>query len=282
MTQRIRTGRGERADIADSALSVRVHAILLGERIVTHGFEADEILIPAPLGVRAGRAGLAVVFRYGAVVLIGISDDEETAFLENLQSRVSAPISPREDERALIQASPAENDGVTASGLIQLKEHSTERLSVVADALAKSVALARVEREVAGVFDAIEPLSRNLMTFGVVPASRKSFLKLIGSALVVQHRVSGRVAARDKPDLLWDRPDLERLYGRLETEYELVERAETLDRNIEVVAATATAMIDLQDTARSHRLELWVIVLILIEVALSLIQLYMAGRAHVL
>jgi required for meiotic nuclear division protein 1 len=45
-----------------------------------------------------------------------------------------------------------------------------------------------------------------------------------------------------------------------------------------VVGATATAMIDLQDTARSQRLELLVVVLILVEVAVSLLQLYLAWK----
>jgi uncharacterized Rmd1/YagE family protein len=37
-------------------------------------------------------------------------------------------------------------------------------------------------------------------------------------------------------------------------------------------------MIDLQDTARSQRLELMVVVLILIEIVLSLLQLYIDLR----
>ena len=31
---------------------------------------------------------------------------------------------------------------------------------------------------------------------------------------LVQHRVSSHVAVEEKPDVLWDRPDLERLYAR--------------------------------------------------------------------
>ena len=63
--------------------------------------------------------------------------------------------------------------------------------------------------------------------------NRREMLRLIGQALGVQHRVSGRVAVDDKPDVLWDRPDLERLYARLEDEYELKERGQTLQRKLE-------------------------------------------------
>jgi uncharacterized Rmd1/YagE family protein len=268
----------EPSDAGHSRATIRAHALLLGERIGTQGFEQDEVISATPLGLRVGRDGLAVVFRYGAVVLIGLGPAEEAEFIERLLPRVMVPVSPVEEETALIRADPADADAITPAGVIQLREHSAERLSVIADALAKSVALAHHEREVTGVFDSMEPLSRALMTGGAPSAGRKSFLKLIGSALMVQHRVSGRVAVREKPDILWDRPDLERLYGRLETEYELIERAETLDRKLQVVGATATAMIDLQDTARSQRLELLVVVLILVEVALSLLQIYLAWK----
>jgi len=41
----------------------------------------------------------------------------------------------------------------------------------------------------------------------------------------------GPVEISEKPDILWDKPQLERLYSRLEDEYELKERAESLDRS---------------------------------------------------
>jgi len=266
------------ADETTAGPTVRARAVLLGERITTQAFEQDHVVMPAPLGIKVGDGGLAVIFRYGALVLIGLEPHQEAAFIEDLRPRVVGPISPVEEEIAAIRPGASDDDAVSAAGVVQLKEHSAERLSVVADVLAKSVAMAWAEREVAQVFDGSEPIARALMQGAAPAGGRKSFLKLIGSSLMVQHRVSGRVAVRDKPDLLWDRPDLERLYQRLETEYELEDRAETLDRNLQVVGATATAMVDLLDTARSQRLELLVVILILIEVGLSLFQLYLALR----
>jgi uncharacterized Rmd1/YagE family protein len=98
-------------------------------------------------------------------------------------------------------------------------------------------------------------------------------IKLIGSALLVQHRVAERVAVQEKPDILWDRPDLERLYARLEDEYELVERAETPGRKLDLISETVTVMMDLIDTQRSLRMEAIIIGLILAEIALTLFQM---------
>ena len=99
-------------------------------------------------------------------------------------------------------------------------------------------------------------------------------LKLLGEALLVQHRVSGRVAVSEKPDVLWDRPDLERLYARLEDEYELSERVDTLNRKLAVIAETATTLADIIDTKRSLRLEIIVVVLIAFEIVVAFYDIY--------
>ena len=48
------------------------HALLIGDRINTAGFEG-QVLSSAPPAVRVGSSGLAVLFRYGVVVFIGLT-----------------------------------------------------------------------------------------------------------------------------------------------------------------------------------------------------------------
>jgi len=140
---------------------------------------------------------------------------------------------------------------------------------VVADALSKSVVLARDEREVAAVFEVVEPFARQLAERGRAAGGRRAILRHIGNALLVQQRVSGRVAVAEKPDVVWDRPDLDRLYGRLEDEYELKERAEALTRKLSVIAETAEVLTDIMDTTRSLRLEIIIVVLITVEIVIA-------------
>jgi uncharacterized Rmd1/YagE family protein len=129
------------------------------------------------------------------------------------------------------------------------------------------------------VFETIEPFVRELAASGKFFRDRRGVLKLIGEALLVRHNVSGRVAITDKPDALWDRPDLERLYARLEDEYELIERVETLNRKLEVVAETADTLADIIDTRRSLRLEIIVVLLIAFEIVIGISQI-IAARGH--
>jgi required for meiotic nuclear division protein 1 len=263
---------------AEIGTRVTAHALHLGDRINTMGFE-NEALSAVPLAVRVGKAGIAVLFRYGVAVLIGLSPEDEAGFLERLKPRVGGKLERFEEETAVVALAGGTEDQVQAGGPIQLRDMLLERLLVIADVLAKSVVLAHDEREVAKVFEIIEPFARELADHGRTRRDRKGVLQLIGNALLVQHRVSGRVAVGEKPDALWERPDLERLYARLEDEYELKERVDTLNRKLAVVAETADTLADIIDTRRSLRLELIVVVLIAFEIVVTFYQIY-AARGH--
>ena len=252
-------------------------ALLIGDRIETAGLERSDVLSTAPLAFRAGAGGFAALFRYGVVVLVGLTPLEEDEVLRSLRSRIVGEFARHEEETAAIEISADKDDQIPPGGPIYLRAVTTERLIVIADALAKSAALSRDEREVAAVFDVIEPFARTLAETGRTPGGRRQILRHIGNAILVQHRVSGRVAVEEKPDVLWDRPDLGRLYARLEDEYELKERADGLNRKLGVVAETTKALADLIDTERSLRLELIIVLLIVFEIAITFYQMATGG-----
>src|SRR6516225_5724180 len=232
----------------------RVHAFLLSDRIDTANLEHD---------------GFVTLFRYGVAVTLCLSPEEEQHVLRTLEPRLVRPITPPEEETLLIEQAPDKEDQILPGGPMLLKTITPEHLVVIADALSKSVVLARDEREVAGVFDVVEPFARQLADNGRLYAGRRTILKHIGNALLVQHRLSGRVAVTEKPDVVWDRQDLDRLYARLEDEYELKERAEALSRKLAVIADTAEIMTDTIDTRRSLRLEVIIVILIAVELLVA-------------
>jgi uncharacterized Rmd1/YagE family protein len=257
----------------DPATPLTARAVMLGERIDTAGLERREVLSTAPLSFRADGRGLVVVFRYGVVVLVGLDALGEDEVLRGLAPRVIRPSIAHEDESARLSVMTGGEERIDPDGLVRVADTSHERLLVVADALAKSVALANDERQVAAVFDSIEPWSRALSEGATRPGGRRAMIRMIGNALLVQQRVAGRVAVSEKPDILWDRPDLERLYARLKDEYELPERADILNRKVSLIGETARMMTELIDTERSLRLEALVVALIVLEIVLTLVQM---------
>jgi uncharacterized Rmd1/YagE family protein len=261
--------------------TVTVRALALGERIDTAGLERPDTIATVPLAFHSGRDGRVALYRFGIAILAGLSPLEEEEIVARIRGRITGARSGLEDEEtAVIALVGSGEEKVTPGGPISIPDLTDERFLVIADALAKSVALARYERSVNSVFDAIEPFAVELAQRGSPPWRRRAMLQLIGQALLVQHRVSGRIAVQEKPDILWDRPDLERLNSRLNDEYELNERADTLKNKLDVIVETGRVLTDVIEADRTTRLEGVVILLIFVEVVLSLFQMFYFGRIH--
>jgi uncharacterized Rmd1/YagE family protein len=144
-------------------------ALLIGDRIETAGLERSDVLSAAPLAFRAGAKGFVTLFRYGVVALVGLTPLEEDEVLRSLRQRIHGEFARHEDETAAIELSADKDDQIPPGGPIYVCAATTERLLVITDALAKSAELARDEREVAAVFDVIEPFARTLDKRGRTP-----------------------------------------------------------------------------------------------------------------
>ena len=258
--------------------SITLRALLLGQRLETRGLERQDTIGLMPLTQRIGQQGVAFLFRYGVVVLVGLSATEESELLASLRPRLTEALATPEVEQVSINVKPDGEDQIESSGQIVLKDASTERLQIVANVMSKSVVLALHESQIAGAFDRLEPLAVGIKRRGRSGREARELIQQIGDILLTQHRMVGRVAIADKPDVLWDRPELERLYARLADEYELAERNSAIDRKLSLVGETVRTLLELVQDQRSVRLEWYIIGLIFIEILLSAYEIFF--RSH--
>ncbi len=254
----------------------KLRALLIGERLDLRALEFTTRLGVLPLTVAAGESGCAVLFRYGAVVLCNVSAIEEAAFLKHLTAFVAEPYTHPDTEEVDVRIEAGVDERVDG-GVLLLRDVGVERLQVVADILAKSTVLAHYETNIAGVFDRIEPLAVGLKRRGTGGQRGRELLRHIGGTLLIQHKMVGRVEVAEKPDILWERPELERLYLRLSDEYELHERHLALERKLELISRTAGTLLDLLQTQRSLRVEWYIVILIVLEILITLYELFLRG-----
>src|SRR5580693_7318428 len=97
---------------APAPVRCTARALLLGERIDTAGLERSDVISTSPLAFRVGAAGYAVLFRYGVVVLVGLSPIEEDEVLRGIRGRVAGPYAKIEDEVAALEIVPDRDDQV--------------------------------------------------------------------------------------------------------------------------------------------------------------------------
>jgi len=253
----------------------KARALLIGERIGLKSWGSIDSLATNPLTVEVKGGGAATLHRYGVVVFFDVAPGEEIAFLANLQPSVSNVYATPEIEEVEIRVEPG-GPQIIKGGVAYLEDAAVERLQVIADILSKSVLLSLYEKSVGVEFDRIEPLAVELDKRGRIGGNSKDLLKKIGSMLLVEQRMVGRAEITEKPEMLWDNADLEGLFARLEDEFEIKERHLALERKLNLISDTAHTLLELMSSARSLRLEWYIVILIVVEVLLTVYQLFLS------
>jgi uncharacterized Rmd1/YagE family protein len=243
-------------------------ALMVAERIDVRAISGFEVIAKSPSLVKLGDGGIAAIFRYGAIVLFNASEDEQARLLQAIGAHSSGFGELGGEEAAVVDVDPAEQEGPSGQ-VIKIKNADRLRLQLIAEVMAKATMLSFQERQAARDFDRSEPLARDLAEDGKFSAKPSELLKAVGSMLLAESRLNGRAGVLDRPDLLWDNPGLSGLYARLEGDYELEDRAITLDRKLTTLSHTAETLVETMRYHSSHRLEIAILLLIFVELCLA-------------
>ena len=233
-------------------------------------------------GLGAGRetTGVAVLFRYGAVVFFGVSSAGVAEYLRQIGPHVRQPLGTgdRETEGLEVRAERGARETFEGNVLV-LADVTLEKFQVVADIMAKSVSLAHHERNIERQFERIEPFAVNLDHWGRGGRAARELLQHLGTALLAEHRVVAGARVDDSPELLWDHPELERIWARLRDEFEIRERFAALHGKLALISRTAETALELLQNRRALRVEYAIVGLIVFEIVLALLQWWLSGRA---
>jgi uncharacterized Rmd1/YagE family protein len=213
-----------------------------------------------------------VLFRYGVLVLFNVAPLEEVALLDQLRPFIGDAFAKPDVEEAEIKLATDGVDGVEG-GVLKVAMFSVERLQLIAEILAKSAALSRYEAMVKVSIAANESWAQQIQGGASRRALEGQLLQNLGSTIVIQSAMTGRIEIDDKPEILWERNDLERIYLRLEDEYELKERDRALERKLALISSTADILLNLVSTKQGHRLEWYIIILIAVEIVITLLTI---------
>lgn len=257
----------------DGADVLRVSARYLGDRIDVRAVAEHEVLARHPLVLRVGESGWAVVFRFGALVCVGLTPAEEDELVAAAASRVVGAFGEVQVEELLMTVAPGHDEGMDEAGTLWVSDADPARLQVVAEVVAKSTALAHYESEVGGVLQRLEPLVEGMRRGRETTRGQRRLVTQLGEALKTQSRVIGRLEVTEKPEVTWDDAALDRLYERLAAEFELEERDQVLARKTDFISQGAGLLIDMARHRQTLRVEWYIVILILIEIVILVFDL---------
>ena len=246
---------------------------MVAHRILLRRFPVEASTAISPMFFPQGEHGFVALFRYGVVVFINIPLLEQQHLIDQtLQLYLEEPVDNGEEESIEVVIASDQDERVHGEK-ITLREHSIPRLQILAEVMARSVLLAHYEARISRSFDMVEPLATKMSQFRG-PRTGSQLLHTIGTALATEHDMVGRAAVTEKPDLLWEHSELEGLYLMLENDFELCERDTALVRKINLVSRTAQTSLELLHTRRSLRVEWYIVALIVVEILITLFDLF--------
>jgi uncharacterized Rmd1/YagE family protein len=125
-----------------------------------------------------------------------------------------------------------------ADGVLHIAELSPARAATVAVVVAQSAAMEYYERLVEDLFRRTDALVDVLEKSGTVRARPTRLHRFIGEAITSRNEVLSVLHLLDKPDEVWEDPELDRIYDDLRAEFDLTDHYQALEaklRGAEVV-----------------------------------------------
>lgn len=243
---------------------IQAKAVNLGERLNLRALTDAKPLTTLPFTLAGENGGYIVLFRYGTVVFFDIPKPEQDALLTRLKSFVVQPYAQPNTDEAAIQIDAEANEGVQQE-VIYINQESLEAMQVIAEILAKSLMLEYYESSVEQSVDATLRIVRNVKSKGYKALSSRELFPQFTTAMLSMHEMAGYVGFNEKAELLWDHPEYEKLYSKLEDEYEIRERYMTLDKKVDLIFRSSDTLIDLLEAKRALRVEWYIVSLIIVE-----------------
>jgi uncharacterized Rmd1/YagE family protein len=224
------------------------------------------------LSYPAAGGGMVFLFSFGVVIFFDVGQAGREGELLRLRRapsvmRDAQVISEEFTVREQSDARPDVEDGVLVVDTL-----TPERASMVALTVAQSAAMEYYERIVDQMFADNDSFVQRLEKSGNISVFTAKLQRFIGAAISTRSEVISVLHLLDKPDVVWDDPGAERIYEELRSQFDLVDRYQSLELKLRSVQESLSLLTDIARDRRLVFLETSVIVLIFVEIVLTLIR----------
>src|SRR5262249_10284047 len=154
------------------------------------------------------------VYPFGAAVFHEVPAGPRERFLERIRGTLRGPARKVVAETFAVREEPGARTGFV-DGMLQIGKLGPERAAAVAIVVAQSAAMEYYERLVEDAFARTDALVDRLEKTGTVRARPARLHRFIGEAITSRNEVLSVLHLLDKPDEVWDDPELDRIYDDL-------------------------------------------------------------------
>ncbi len=218
-----------------------------------------------PLVFKPFKDAYVVLTKFGAVTFWNIPSRLRNQFLNEIKPYVKTKREyyPYDEDTKVLVGS--KEDKITFEK-VYLANFDVGKIKIISYVLSQSVALERYEDDIEARLSEVGVIVENLKSSGRTKLREKKILKQVGSVLSVKQTAVTHLSLFDKPEEIWESPDLESLYNKLNAEYELKDRLDVLSEKIDYLSDISQMLMNLLAEKRAAYLEIIIIILIAIEI----------------
>lgn len=210
--------------------------------------------------------------KFGVIVSWNVGQEKMKEILTDLSPYIrNRQTSYPYEEQAEATISESKEDEVDGNE-IKLTDLKLPRIKLVSYVMAQSVALNRYEDDVEQTLVELEKSIQNLKERGRILNRSKNILKQIGRILSIKQVAVAHLSLFDKPEETWESAKLEKLFVKLQQNFELRERFNILNEKLNFLSENTRMLSDFIGERRMYLLELIIIIFFAIELVLFCIE----------
>ena len=168
-------------------------------------------------------SGGMFIYPFGAIVTYDVAVERREAELTRLQQAIPKLTARVVREEYTVAEDTAFLTGI-ADGMLRVDRLTLGRAGIVALTVAQSAAMEYYEQMVESLFARTSGFVERLERRGTVPFRTRPLHRFIGEAITTRNEVLSILHLLDKPDEAWEDPAMDRIYGDLRAEFDLVDR----------------------------------------------------------
>lgn len=221
---------------------------------------------------------IVYVFHFGTMVFINFQHHDimdVIKYLKKLEPEINEANAFKYADDYKLEIDAEQSAKINNDYMVVDKQHEYQ-LEIVSTILAKSASMEKNEIEVNTLLDRIENVVNDL-NGGKLGVSDEELAKMSGRILSFKLNTLSYIMLLDKPDMTWNNEEAAALYDKLSVLFELKDRYEKIRHKTETLMDITEVFSSLVHAKRGTRLEWAIIILIVIEILLSLYEMFFHG-----
>lgn len=214
-----------------------------------------------------------LIYRFGSVIFFNVEPVRQTAIIEKIKMLIGEKPDLLTSEEYTIELRPDEKNNVGFERAV-FEKLTLERIDLMALILAQSTALEYFEIKVNELLRKTGDIGQDLRKKGRLALRTSEIKRFIGHCITTKQELVASLYLLDKPDVTWDDQLLDNLYRDAVDMFELKDRYKTVDYKLRMIQENLELISELLQYRNANYLEWAIIILIAVEIALFVLQLF--------